>query len=219
MVRSRDIPEQVQSLAEEIANAVTHGIGAALSIAALVVLIVFAAIEGSAWSVAAVAVYGSTLVLVYLSSTLYHGIPQRRAKRVLQVVDHSTIFLLIAGTYTPVAVLAMPDGPDWLLLATIWSLALIGVALQVVRPNRYEPVRIALYIVMGWLALAWSGPLVDGMGWGGAALILLGGLAYTGGIVFYAWHRLPFNHALWHLFVLGGSTAHFFAILYFVPFR
>lgn len=217
MVKAQDIPTQVQSLAEEIANAVTHGIGAALSIAALVVLVVFAAIEGSAWSVAAVAVYGSTLLLVYLCSTLYHGIPHRRAKRVLQVLDHSTIFLLIAGTYTPIAVLGLSGGPDWLLLAAIWSLALFGIVLQVVRPNRDEPLRIALYIVMGWLGLAWGGPMVDGMGWGGAALILLGGVAYTGGIGFYAWHRLPFNHAVWHLFVIGGSAAHFFAILYYLP--
>lgn len=207
----------VHTLAEEIASAVTHGIGAALSIAGLVVLIVVAAIHGGAVSVVAVAVYGSTLVLAYLSSTLYHSIPRGRAKRVLQVLDHAMIFLLIAGTYTPVAMLALASTPDWPLLATIWSLALAGVVLQVVRPNRYEVLRVALYVAMGWLALAWAGPLVAGIGWDGTLVMVLGGVAYTGGIVFYAWDRLPFNHALWHLFVMGGSTAHFFAILYFVP--
>lgn len=207
----------VYTLAEEIASAVTHGIGAALSIAGLVVLIVVAAIHGGAVSVVAVAVYGSTLVLAYLSSTLYHSIPRGRAKRVLQVLDHAMIFLLIAGTYTPVAMLALASTPDWPLLATIWSLALAGVVLQVVRPNRYEVLRVALYVAMGWLALAWAGPLVAGIGWDGTLVMVLGGVAYTGGIVFYAWDRLPFNHALWHLFVMGGSTAHFFAILYFVP--
>ncbi len=205
------------TLAEEIANAVTHGIGAALSIAGLVILVVVAAVHGSAWSVVAVGVYGSTLVLVYLSSTLYHSIPHRRTKRVLQVLDHSMIFLLIAGTYTPVAMLALASGPDWLLLATIWSLALVGIVMQIAWPNRYEPVRVTLYLVMGWLVLAWAGPLVDGMGWDGTALIVLGGVAYTAGIGFYAWDRLPFNHAVWHLFVMGGSVAHFIAILYYIP--
>jgi len=207
------------TLAEEIANAVTHGIGAALSIAGLVVLIVVAAVHGGAGSIVAVGVYGSTLVLVYLSSTLYHSIPWGRAKRVLQVLDHSMVFLLIAGTYTPVAMLALASEPDWLLLATIWSLALVGIAMQIAWPNRYEPLRLALYLLMGWLGLAWAGPLVDGMGWDGTALIVLGGVAYTTGIGFYAWDRLPFNHAIWHLFVIGGSAAHFFAILYFVPLR
>jgi len=206
------------TLAEEIANAITHGIGAALSIAGLVVLVVLAAIYGSAWSIVAVGIYGSTLVLAYLSSTLYHSIPHRRAKRVLQVLDHSMIFLLIAGTYTPVAMLALASGPDWLLLVTIWSLAVAGIVLQIVWPNRYEALRVTLYVVMGWLVLAWAGPLVEGIGWDGTALMVVGGVAYTAGIGFYAWDRLPFNHAVWHLFVMGGSAAHFFAILYFVPF-
>jgi len=207
------------TLAEEIANAVTHGIGAALSMAGLVVLVVLAAIYGDAISIVAAGVYGSTLVLAYLSSTLYHSIPHGKAKRVLQVLDHSMIFLLIAGTYTPLAMLALASRPDWLLLATIWSLALAGIALQIAWHNRYEALRVILYVVMGWLALAWAGPLVDGLGWDGSALLLLGGVAYTAGIGFYAWQRLPFNHAVWHLFVMGGSAAHFFVILYFVPLR
>lgn len=217
MARRERHEAALYTLAEEIANAVTHGIGAALSIAGLVVLIVAAALHGSAWSVVAVGIYGSTLVLAYLSSTLYHSIPHRRAKRVLRVLDHSMIFLLIAGTYTPVAALALASRPDWLLLATIWSLAAAGIVLQIVRPNRYEPLRVALYLTMGWLALAWVGPLVDSIGWDGTALMVLGGIAYTAGIGFYMWNRLPFNHAVWHLFVMGGSAAHFFAILYFVP--
>lgn len=205
------------TLAEEVANAITHGIGAALSIAGLVVLIVVAALHGGVASIIAVGIYGSTLVLAYLSSALYHSIPRGKAKRALQVLDHSMIFLLIAGTYTPLALLALASGPDWFLLATIWSLALAGIMLQIIWPNRYEPLRVALYVAMGWLALAWAGPLIAGLGWDGSALILLGGVAYTAGIGFYAWDRLPFNHAVWHLFVMGGSAAHFFAILYFVP--
>lgn len=218
MTRHAPHENTAYTLAEEIANAITHGIGAALSIAGLAILVVLAALYGSASSIVAVGVYGTTLVLAYLSSTLYHSIPHRKVKRVLQVLDHSMIFLLIAGTYTPVAMLALASAPDWLLLATIWTLALAGIVLQIIWPNRYEPLRVTLYLAMGWLALAWAGPMVAGLGWDGTLLMVLGGVAYTGGIGFYAWERLPFNHAVWHLFVMGGSTAHFFAILYFVPF-
>lgn len=215
MTRS-ELIEAGESLAEEIANAVTHGIGAALSIAGLVVMVVLAALGPTHGSVAAVAIFGSTLVLLYLSSTLYHAIPHAGAKRILKYLDHATIFLLIAGTYTPIALLALAGGPDWVLLSVIWALALAGIGLQVAAAGRFEWIRIGLYIVMGWLVVAWAGPVVAGLGWGGSGLMLAGGVAYTGGLAFYAWDRLPFNHAIWHLFVLAGSTAHVLAIVLFV---
>ena len=205
-----------ESLPEEIANAIIHGIGAVFSIAALAVLLVLAMIKGTAAAVVGVAIYGSTLVLLYLISTLYHAIPHAKTKRVLKVLDHCTIFLLIAGTYTPVALLALSGGPDWTLLVLVWTLAVAGIALRIGWAERLNKVRVALYVVMGWLALIWAGPMLDGLGWGGTGLILGGGVAYTAGLIFYAWDSLPFNHAVWHVFVMAGSTAHFLAVAYYM---
>ena len=205
-----------ESLPEEIANAVTHGIGAALSIACLVVLVLFAAVDGGALAVTAVAIFGASLILLYLTSTLYHAIAHHKAKRVLQVLDHCTIFLLIAGTYTPVALLVPLDGPDWLLFAIVWALAAAGIIMRVAGGRRYRKLKIVLYLAMGWLVIAWSGPMIEGLGFGGSGLLLAGGIAYTGGIAFYVWDSLPFNHAVWHLFVMAGSAAHFFAVAIYI---
>ncbi len=212
-----DITDGIEeSLPEEIANAITHGIGAAFSIAALVLMVVLAAVKGTAAAVTGVAIFGATLVLLYLISTLYHAIPHAGTKRVLKLLDHCTIFLLIAGTYTPVALLALPDGPDWTLLVLIWTLAVAGIVLRIGWAGRLNKVTMALYIVMGWLGVIWGRPLLDGLGWGGWSLILGGGVAYTVGLIFYAWQSLPFNHMVWHLFVMAGSTAHFFAVAYYM---
>ena len=205
-----------ESLAEEIASAATHGIGAALSIACLVVLILLAAAGGGALAVTAVTIYGACLVLLYLTSTLYHGIAHRGTKRVFRVLDHCTIFLLIAGTYTPVALLAPLGGPDWVLFAIIWARAAIGIVVRAAGAGRFGKFKMALYLVMGWLVIAWSGPIVESLGFGGTGLILAGGIAYTAGIAFYVWDSLPFNHAVWHLFVMAGSAAHFFAVAVYI---
>ena len=205
-----------ESFAEEIANTVTHGIGVLLSVAGLVVMILMAMVSAAPWSVVAVTVFGSMLVLLYLISASYHGAAQGKTKQLLKILDHITIFLLIAGTYTPIALLGLTSGPDWVLLATIWSLALLGILLKVSWPRRFKALRITLYVAMGWLAVAWAGPMVDSLGWDGTALLLAGGIAYTGGIAFYLWENLPFNHAIWHLFVLTGSAAHFLVVVYFV---
>ena len=174
-----------ESLGEEIANAVTHGIGAALSIAGLVVMVVLAAINGTAWSVVGVSVYGAALIVLYLSSTLYHGIPHPATKRVFRVLDHSTIYLLIAGTYTPIALAGLRGGPDWRLLALIWALALFGIVLQLARPRWSARLRVGLYVGMGWLAIAWARPLIASLGWDGAGLLLAGSSAHFLAIVFY----------------------------------
>ncbi len=209
--------EAAETLLEEIANAVTHGIGAALSIAGLVVMIVLAAINGGTWEVVAVTLYGATLVLVFLSSTLYHGVWHQGAKRVFRAFDHCAIYLLIAGTYTPIGLLVLPQPLGWVLCATLWTLALVGVVLRLWLRRRHA-LSIPLYLAMGWLGVFWLGTLFDALGPAGSSLIVAGGLAYTGGLIFFAWRRLPFNHALWHLFVLAGSTCHFFAItLYVLP--
>ncbi len=201
---------------EEIASAVTHGVGAALSIAGLVVMVVLAALNGTAWSVVGVSIYGAALILLYLSSTLFHGIPHPGAKRVFRLLDHSMIYLLIAGTYTPIALAGFSRGPDWLLFASVWALAVFGIAMQVVSPLRAPRLRILLYVVMGWLGIAWARPLIADLGWDGAGLLLAGGVAYSAGIAVYAWHRLRFNHAIWHLFVLAGSSAQFLAIVFYM---
>jgi hemolysin III len=206
----------VETVAEKIANAVTHGIGAILSIGALVAMVTLATIDRIPQALAPVAVFGSLLVLLYLVSTLYHAISHVRARRVLRFLDHASIYLVIAGTYTPVAMIALPGGPDWLMLSTVWTLALAGIALRWVYGERYAWFRISLYLAMGWLSVVWAGPIVSALGWDGSGLLAAGGVAYTAGVLFYAWEKLPFNHAIWHMFVIGGSAAHVLAIMYFV---
>lgn len=207
-------------VATEIANTIIQGTGALLSILGLVVLIQLAVPEGGARAVTSVAVYGSTMILAFLSSTLYHGIGSwhARAARLLRTADHCTIYLLIAGTYTPIALLVLKDALGWSLLITVWTLALAGVVLRIVWPRHLVKLRVGLYLILGWLVVAWGWPVVQGLGFTGTALMAAGGLAYSLGVIFYSWHRLPFNQPIWHLFVVLASACHFAAIaLYVVP--
>lgn len=201
---------------EEIANSITHGIGAALSIAALSVLVVFAGLRGDAWRVVSFSIYGATLVLLYLASTFYHLFSNPRVKRVFHVFDHSAIFLLIAGSYTPFCLVTIRGGWGWSLFGVVWGIAIFGIVFKAFSTGRYNFVSTALYIAMGWIAVIAIKPLVSQLPRGAFAWILLGGLSYTVGVIFYAWERLPYSHAIWHLFVLGGSTLHFFAVLFYV---
>jgi hemolysin III len=200
-------------MGEEIANSVTHGVGAALAIAALAVLVTFAALHGTATPVVGCAVFGATLVLLYTASTLYHSIPRANVKRVLRVLDHSAIYLLIAGTYTPFMLVTLGGTRGWVLLAVVWAAAAAGIALCSTVGRRAHVVSVVLYIVMGWIAVVVFRPLVASLGLQGMALVAGGGLLYTGGVVFYAWRRLPYHHAIWHLFVLAGSALHVAAVL------
>ena len=202
-------------LGEEIANSVTHGVGALLAVAGLSVLVAFAPIRGTAWHVVACSIYGSTLVLLYTASTLYHSIPNARAKRTLRILDHSAIFLLIAGTYTPFTLVNLRGGWGWSLFGVVWGLALLGILLQTGR-RRHPVVAVALYVAMGWAVVVAIRPLLQAIPRGGLALLVGGGLAYTIGIVFYASKRIPYAHSVWHGFVLLGSALHFFAIFLFV---
>ncbi|HPQ68565.1 MAG TPA: hemolysin III family protein [bacterium] len=204
------------SLGEEIANAITHGIGAALSVAALVLLATFAALYGDVWRVVSVSIYGATLILLYLFSTLYHGIQHPRAKEVLRVLDHSAIFLLIAGTYTPLALVTLHGPWGWAIFGVIWGIALVGIVLNAFLMKKLNWLFIILYVVMGWTAVVAIKPLIAMMPTGGLAWMGIGGLIYTAGVAFYAIKKIPFNHAIWHLFVLGGSICHFFGIFYYV---
>lgn len=210
--------EPLYSVGEEIAHAVTHGVGLLLSIGGLVVLVVAASVRGDVWHVVGCAVFGVTLVLLYAASTLYHSIRHQRAKRVLRRLDWSAIFLLIAGSYTPLTLVSLRGGWGWTLLALVWGLAILGIVLQVTIPARVRRISLAIYLAMGWLAVIAVGPLVRSLHPEGLLLLFLGGMAYTLGLVFYGWRRLPYNHAIWHVFVLAGSACHFSCVFgYVIP--
>jgi hemolysin III len=203
------------TLGEEIANSVTHGVGAVLAIAGVAVLVTLAALRGSAWHVVGCSVFGATLVSLYLASTLYHAIPLPRAKRVFRSLDHAGILFLIAGTYTPFTLVTLRGPWGWTLFGIVWGLALVGLVLELVTTRR-PVLAVVLYLVMGWTVVLAARPLVATMAAGGIALLLAGGVAYTAGVGFYAWRRLKYHHALWHGFVMLGSAAHFFAVLFYV---
>ena len=201
---------------EEIASAVTHGLGAAASIAGLAVLATAAARRGDAWHVVAVSIFGASLILLYAASTLYHGLPAGRAKAVFRVLDHSAIYLLIAGTYTPFTLVSLRGPWGWSLFGVIWGCALVGIALRLTFGARWRVARVILYVAMGWAGIVAIRPMVATVPAGCLILMVLGGLAYTVGIVFYGWHRLPYHHSVWHLFVLAGSALHYAAVLLYV---
>lgn len=203
-------------LMEEIANSITHGLGTVLAVAALSVLVVLAARQGTARHVVGCAVFGSTLVVMYLASTLYHSIPHAAAKGVLQTLDHVAIYLVIAGTYTPFMLVNVRGVWGWSLLVLVWGAALGGIVLRAAFGRRAHLLRVVLYIVMGWIGVLVFPPLLASVGAGGLALIVGGGVVYTVGVAFYSWRRLPYHHAIWHLFVLLGSFLHFLAVLWHV---
>jgi len=198
---------------EEIANSLTHGLGLALSIAGLSVLVTLAALRRDAWTVVGCAVFGASLVLLYGASTCYHAFRARRWKRVLRVFDHAAIFLLIAGTYTPF-MLANLRGPwGWSLFGVVWGLAVSGIVLKAFWTGRFEVMSTLIYLFMGWLVLIGIRPLIEALPHHSLVLLITGGVAYSVGTLFYCWERLPYHHAVWHLFVLAGSICHFFAVL------
>ncbi|MFE0554687.1 hemolysin III family protein [Paenibacillus sp. FSL W8-0187] len=203
---------------EEIANAITHGIGAALSVAALVLLIVFSSLKGTAWHVVSFTIYGSTMLLLYLSSTLVHGLRDGKAKDFFEFMDHSSIYLFIAGTYTPFLLVAIRGTLGWSLFGIVWGVALFGVVFKAFFVKKFLFLSTVFYIAMGWLiVIAWN-PLTAVVAPQGMNLLAIGGVLYTLGTIFYVWRGFPYHHAIWHLFVLAGSILHFFAILiYLLP--
>ena len=204
------------SVAEEIANSLTHGVGLALGIAALVVLIVTAVRHGSPLGIVSASVYGSTLVVLYAASTLYHALPHGRAKRVFGILDHSAIFLLIAGTYTPFTLVGLGGGWGWSLFGVVWGLAALGIVAEAVTLGRARRLQVLLYLAMGWMAVLPIRPLLSSLSPGALWLLFGGGLFYTLGVVFYRWHGLEYHHAIWHVFVLAGSACHASAVIWFV---
>jgi len=208
-------PGRVSSLGEEIANSVSHGVGFLAALVATPFLVLAAARRGGAVAIVGASVFASTTAVLYLASTLYHALPRNKAKRVFRVIDHSAIFLLIAGTYTPFTLGVLRGAWGWALFGIVWVLAILGVTLKSIGGIRYPRLSTALYVGMGWLALIAIRPLwlrVPVAGW---LWLVGGGLAYTAGIAFYAADRVRYGHFVWHMFVLTGTVCHFFAVLWY----
>lgn len=206
----------IYSLPEEIAHGVTHGIGAVLAIAGLAVLAAQAALYGDIWHVVSVSIFGAALVLMYAASTLFHSIPHPRAKHVFRVLDHCLIYVLIAGTYTPFTLVTLRGPWGWSLFGAVWGLAVLGIGFKIFTTGRFEKLSLAVYLIMGWCVVLVIKPLMAALPTGGLWLLLGGGLSYSIGTIFYRWESLRYHHAIWHLFVLGGSVLHFFAVLLYV---
>jgi len=200
---------------EEIANSISHGLGLVLALVAVPVLVLSAMRAGDVRFLIGVSVFGATMVLLYLASTLYHSVTHEAAKHWFRLFDHTAIFLLIAGSYTPFA-LGVLRGPwGWSMLAAVWTLAIVGITLKIIARTRHSRISIVLYVLMGWLAVVATKPILELIPLPGILLILAGGIAYTGGLAFFAAHRIRYNHFIWHLFVIAGTVCHFFAVLWY----
>ncbi|WP_319512098.1 hemolysin III family protein [uncultured Draconibacterium sp.] len=202
------------SIGEEIFNSITHGIGTLLSIAALVLLVVVAAIKGNAWHVVSFSIFGSSLVLLYLSSTLYHSFTREKLKNLFVRFDHAAIFLLIAGTYTPFVLTTIRGALGWTLFGIIWGLAITGMVIRSIYLTRFRKLMVGIYLAMGWMFLLAIGPIVRNLPASSIAFLFIGGACYSIGVIFYAWRGLKYGHGIWHLFVLAGSIMHFFSVFY-----
>ena len=209
---------RAQPVRDEIANAVTHGVGLALSIAGLVLLLIWAIAMGDARHVVSFTVYGICLVTTYGVSTLYHSEKRKRRKYRLRMYDHCSIFLLIAGSYTPFMIVTLDSSMGWVLLGVVWAIAIIGIAGKLFVSHKASGRSTLVYVVLGWLSILAVVPLYNGLGWEGFFLLLCGGLAYTAGTFFFHRDHRQYFHAIWHVFVLAGSGFHFAAIaLFLVP--
>ncbi|MBU9711741.1 PAQR family membrane homeostasis protein TrhA [Evansella tamaricis] len=201
------------SKGEEIANTITHGIGALLSIAALVLLIVFSSLYGTVWHIVSFTLYGVTMVLLYTSSTFVHALPLGKAKNVFEILDHSSIYFFIAGTYTPFLFVAIQGALGWSLFGVMWGLAIAGTIFKCFFVKKFLFTSTLLYVLMGWMIVFTWNPIVDYLPSYGLTLLIVGGLLYTFGAIFYIWRGFKFHHAIWHLFVIGGTAVHFFAVM------
>lgn len=204
------------TLGEEIFSAITHGVGAALGIAALVTMVVRAAKLGDAYAVVAAAIFGASLVILYTMSTLYHALANEKAKKVFRIFDHATIFLLIAGTYTPYLLVTMRGQVGWILFFVLWALTALGITFDSIMLDKFRKIEMLLYVGMGWCIIIASGTLIASLAKGGLALLLTGGIFYTVGIIFYALKKIRYMHSIWHFFVLAGSIFHYFSVYLYV---
>lgn len=201
------------TLGEEIFNSTSHGVGILLSLSALILMLFFST---SILEIVSSVMFGSTLILLYTSSTLYHAITNEKAKKIFQILDHCTIYLLIAGSYTPYALLTIGGTSGWLIFVIIWISALIGILLNAINLNKFRILSIILYVAMGWAIAFYLPQLLDKLDFGGLVLLIAGGLAYTVGLVFYVIKGIKYFHSIWHLFVLGASICHILSVLIYV---
>lgn len=216
----KTIPTRINSIGEEIMNGVTHGIGAALSIAGLTILVVLAVMSGNVRQIVGFSIYGASLIILYLASTLYHSFQKPEVKRVLKIIDHAAIYLLIAGTYTPFLLVGVQGAWGWAMLVLIWGLAILGISFKALFIDRFQKLSVLGYVLMGWLSVLIIKSLLDTIAVGGLIWLAVGGAIYTMGVIFYSLKKIPYMHGVWHLFVLGGSICHYFAVLlYLAPAR
>jgi len=208
--------ERTFTLSEEIFHSITHGIGSGLSIAGLTLLVVLAVLNGDLYKIISFTIFGASLVILYLSSTIYHGLQQPRAKKIFKIFDHSAIYLVIAGTYTPFLLVGLRGTTGWTLLLIVWAIALIGITFKVLFIERFQILSVISYLLMGWLCVFVFREMFASIPIGGIIWLAAGGLLYTIGVIFYALQKTPYMHAVWHCFVLGGSLCHYFAVLFFL---
>jgi hemolysin III len=208
--------EQTKVCREELANAITHGFGLLLSIAGSIALVAVSILHGTAWHIVSCTVYGFTLVLLYLSSTLYHAVSTPNLKQTFRLFDHSAVYLLIAGTYTPFTLVNLRGGWGWTLFGVVWVLTLAGITFKYVALSRFPVVSTAIYVLMGWLVVLGIKPVLTFVPLHGFLWLLGGGLFYTAGVFFFASKRIPYSHAIWHMFALCGSICHYWAVFFYV---
>jgi hemolysin III len=215
-LRKESYSLKTQTIGEEIANSITHGVGIGLSIAALVILVVLASKRGDAWRIVSFSIYGTTLFLLYLASTLYHSFVNPKIKNIFRILDHSAIYLLIAGTYTPVTLTLMRGAWGWTLFGLAWAIAIGGIIITALLLDKLKALLVLSYVVMGLLVVIAIKPMIQMVPRGMIIWLFIGGACYLLGIIFYLWNRLPYHHPIWHIFVLGGSISHFLGILFYL---
>jgi len=201
---------------EELANGITHGIGLALSVVGLIALVILSVMRGNAWHIAGCTTFGVTLVLLYSASTLYHTYHNPRLKRILKVLDHTAIYLLIAGTYTPFTLVNLRGFWGWTLFSLVWGLSVFGILWKFFHVEKFQIISTLVYIAMGWLVLIAIKPVMSAVPLSGLVWLVAGGLFYTVGVLFFAMKKIPYNHAIWHVFVMAGSICHYFAVTFSV---
>lgn len=209
--------QALYTFGEELLNSISHGIGGGLAIAGTVLIIIRACFVSDAWGIVSASVYGFSLIVLYTMSTLYHALTHKTAKKVFQVLDHTTIFLLIAGTYTPFALVSLNHSAfGWVIFGIVWGAAAVGISLTSVSIKKFKVVSMILYVATGWVAVIAFKPIYEDIGFNGLLLLVLGGILYTVGIIFYKMKSIRYFHGVWHFFVLGGSILHFFSIFFYV---
>jgi hemolysin III len=215
-LRKESYSLKTQTLGEEITSSITHGVGIGLSIAALVILVVLASRRGDAWRIVSFSIYGASLILLYMSSTLYHSFVNPKIKKIFRIIDHSAIYLLIAGTYTPVTLTLMRGAWGWTLFGLAWGMAIGGIIITALLLDKLKSLLVLSYVAMGLLVVIAIKPMIEMVPRGMITWLFIGGACYLLGIIFYLWKKLPYHHPIWHIFVLGGSISHFLGILFYL---